>query len=138
MENRVIKKIGVVLRPSTPELKDSYIKLEKSFESRGIEVFLETRSAFMIDMDGESFEAICNKVDMLVSLGGDGTLISTVRKSFDFDIPIVGVYAGNLGFLANIPLDELDSFVELIVKGEYKIDERSVIEATVIKNSKEV
>ena len=118
MENRVIKKIGVVLRPSTPELKDSYIKLEKSFESRGIEVFLETRSAFMIDMDGESFEAICNKVDMLVSLGGDGTLISTVRKSFDFDIPIVGVYAGNLGFLANIPLDELDSFVELIVKGE--------------------
>ena len=138
MENRVIKKIGVVLRPSTPELKDSYIKLEKSFESRGIEVFLESKSAFMIDMDGESFESICNKADMLVSLGGDGTLISTVRKSFDFDIPILGVYAGNLGFLANISLDELDSFVGLIAFGEYKIDERSVIEATVVKNSKEV
>ena len=64
--------------------------------------------------------------------------MSTVRKSFDFDIPIVGVYAGNLGFLANISLDELDSFVELIVEGGCKIDERSVIEATVIKNSKEV
>lgn len=138
MDNRDIKKIGVVLRPSTPEIKDCYIKLEKSFENYGIEVFLEGNSAFMIDMDGESFEAICNKVDMLVSLGGDGTFISTVRKSFDFDIPIVGVYAGNLGFLANISLDELDSFVGLIVKGEYKIDERSVIEATVIKNSKEV
>ena len=138
MENKVIKKIGVVLRPSTPELKDSYIKLEKSFESRGIEVFLESSSAFMIDMDGESFEAICKKADMLVSLGGDGTLISTVRKSFDFDIPIVGVYAGNLGFLANISLDELDSFVQKIIKGEYRVDDRAVLEATVIKDSKEL
>ncbi|MCF6310606.1 MAG: NAD(+)/NADH kinase [Sulfurimonas sp.] len=138
MENRVIKKIGVVIRPSTPELKDSYIKLQKSFESRSIEVFLESNSASMIGRDGESFEAICNKVDMLISLGGDGTLISTVRKSFDFDIPIIGVYAGNLGFLANLSLDELDSFVGLIVKGEYKIDERAVIEATVVKNSKKV
>jgi len=137
LNNKVIEKIGVVLRPLTPEIKDSYIKLESIFKSYDIEVFLESRSAVMIGMSGESFESICTKADMLVTIGGDGTLISSVRKSFDFDIPILGVHAGNLGFLADLSLDELDSFVQKIVDGEYRVDERAVLEATVIKNSQE-
>ncbi|OHE04134.1 MAG: NAD(+) kinase, partial [Sulfurimonas sp. RIFCSPLOWO2_12_FULL_34_6] len=138
MNSKIVKKIGVVLRPSTPELKDGYIKLEKIFRDYDIEVLLESKSALMIDMNGESFEKICKECDFLVSFGGDGTLISTVRRSFDFDIPILGVHAGNLGFLADLSLDELDSFVQKIIKNQYKIDERAVLEATVIKNSKEV
>lgn len=138
MSSKIVNKIGVVLRPSTPELKDSYIKLEKIFRDYEIEVLLESKSALMIGMEGESFEKICKECDFLVSFGGDGTLISTVRKSFDFDIPILGIHAGNLGFLADLSLDELDSFVQKIIKNQYKIDERAVLEATVIKNNKEV
>ncbi|MEK6659937.1 MAG: NAD(+)/NADH kinase [Campylobacterota bacterium] len=138
MNGKTIKKIGVILRPSTPELKDGYAKLEKIFKSYDIEVLLENRSAQMIGMVGESFEKICQESDFLVSFGGDGTLISTVRKSFDYDIPILGVYAGNLGFLADLSLDELDAFVQKIIQNKYKVDERAVLEATVIKNSKEI
>ncbi len=138
MNNKTIKKIGVVLRPSTPELKDSYKKLKKIFKSHDIEVFLEKNSAQMIGESGEEFETICKSCDCLVSFGGDGTLISTVRKSFDFDIPILGVHAGNLGFLADLSLDELDDFVQKIIKHRYRVDERAVLEATVIKNDKEV
>ncbi len=138
MSSDVIKKIGVVLRPSTPEIKDSYLKLAGIFESYGMEVFLEKDCAKMIGEDGDSFDDICSKVDMLVTLGGDGTLIATVRRSFDYDIPILGVHAGNLGFLADISLDELDSFVAKLTHNKYKIEERSVLEATVIKDSKKV
>lgn len=138
MNSKVIKKIGVVLRPSTPELKDSYLILEKIFKSYGIEVLLEKNSAITIGKEGRTFNSICLQADMLVTLGGDGTLISTVRKSFDFDIPILGVHAGTLGFLANLSLDELDLFVGRIVEGAYRVDERAVLEATVIKNSKKV
>ncbi len=138
MKSKYIKKIGVVLRPSTPELKDSYIKLENIFKSHSIEVLLEKKSAKMIGTSGESFEKICKECDFIVSFGGDGTLISTVRKSFDFDIPILGVHAGNLGFLADLSLDELDSFVQKIIQNRYRVDERAVLEATVIKNAKEV
>lgn len=138
MNGKTIKKIGIILRPSTPELKDGYAKLEKIFKSYNIEVLLENRSAQMIGMVGESFEKICQESDFLVSFGGDGTLISTVRKSFDYDIPILGVYAGNLGFLADLSLDELDAFVQKIIQNKYKVDERAVLEATVIKNSKEI
>lgn len=138
MKSKYIKKIGVVLRPSTPELKDSYIKLENIFKSRNIDVLLEKKSAKMIGTSGENFEKICRECDFIVSFGGDGTLISTVRKSFDFDIPILGVHAGNLGFLADLSLDELDSFVQKIIQNRYRVDERAVLEATVIKNAKEV
>lgn len=135
---KTVKKIGVVLRPSTPELSDGYLKLEKIFKERGILVLLESRSAQMIGLSGESFEKICKESDFLVSFGGDGTLISTVRRSFDFDIPILGVHAGNLGFLADLSLEELDSFVEKIIANQYRVDERAVLEATVIKNAKKI
>lgn len=138
MNSKIIKTVGVVLRPSTPELKKNYNKLKQIFNNYDIEVLLEKRSAQMIKEDGEEFRKICAQADFLVTIGGDGTLISTVRRSFDFDIPILGVHAGNLGFLAGLCLDELDSFVQKIIKGEYRVDDRAVLEATVIKDSKEV
>lgn len=138
MNSKTVKKIGVVLRPSTPELRESYLQLEKIFKARNITVLLEKKSAQMVGLEGESFKKICKESDFLVSFGGDGTLISTVRRSFDFDIPILGVHAGNLGFLADLSLDELDSFVEKIITNKYRIDERAVLEATVIKNAKEI
>lgn len=138
MNNKTIKKVGVVLRPSTPELKDNYNRLKKIFNNYDIEVLLEKKSAQMIKTSGNEFNEICKICDCLVSFGGDGTLISTVRKSFDFDIPILGVHAGNLGFLADLSLEELDSFVQKITQYKFKIDERAVLEATIIKNSQEV
>ncbi len=138
LKSKIIKKIGIVLRPSTPELKDGYIKMKTIFKNHNIEVMLENQSAKMIGMVGSDFKNICKECDFLVSFGGDGTLISTVRKSFDFDIPILGVYAGNLGFLADLSLDELDEFVQKMIQNKYRVDERAMLEATVIKNSKEV
>ncbi len=138
LKSKIIKKIGIVLRPSTPELKDGYIKMKTIFKNHNIEVMLENKSAKMIGMVGSDFKNICEECDFLVSFGGDGTLISTVRKSFDFDIPILGVYAGNLGFLADLSLDELDGFVQKMIQNRYRVDERAMLEATVIKNSKKV
>ena len=138
MNKNKIKKVGVVLRPSTPEIIDSYLKLKNIFTSYGIEVFLEIKSAQMIKLEGLEFKDLGKMCDAFVVLGGDGTFISTVRKSFDFDIPILGIHAGNLGFLADLSLGELDSFVQKIVNGEYRVDERAVLEATVIKEGKEV
>lgn len=133
-----IKKIGVILRPSTPELKESYFKLEKIFNKYGIDVNIESISGGMIGVMGMDFDILCQTSDVLVTLGGDGTLISVARRSFAHEIPILGIYAGNLGFLADIDMDELDSFVSNFVKGNYRVDERSILEASFIQNDKEV
>jgi len=138
LQKKIIKKIGVILRPSTPELKESYFKLEKIFQKYHIEVNIESISGGMIGVMGMEFEYLCKNADALVTLGGDGTLISTVRRSFKYDIPIFGVYAGNLGFLADINLEELDEFVSNLVQGNYRVDERSILEAQFVHNEKEM
>lgn len=138
METNIIKKIGVVLRPSTPELKESYFKLEKVFRKYDIDVSIDSISGGMIGVMGMEFDLLCQNCDALVTLGGDGTLISAVRRSFKYDIPVFGVYAGNLGFLADINIDELDHFVAGLVSGDYRVDERSILEAQLIQNGKTV
>jgi NAD+ kinase len=133
-----IKKVGVILRPSTPELKSNFYDLQKTFNKYGIEVYIDSISAAMIDARGMEFSILCKHVDALVTLGGDGTLISAVRRSFEYDLPVLGVYAGNLGFLADVNLKELDEFVANMVRGKSRIDKRAVLEATVIKGNQEI
>jgi len=138
LKNSIIKKVGVVLRPSTPELKSSFFKIKEIFTKHGIEVYLDSISGGMIDVMGMEFDLLCKQCDALVTLGGDGTLISAVRRSFDYNIPIFGIYAGNLGFLADVSMDELDEFTENLACGNYRIDERSGLEATTIKDGQEI
>jgi len=138
VQSTQIKKVGVILRPSTPELKDSFFNLKDTFEKHEIEVYIESVSGEMIDVMGMEFELLCKQSDALVTLGGDGTLISVVRRSLEFDIPILGVYAGTLGFLADVSMDELDEFVGDLACGNCRIDERSVLEAKIIKEGREI
>jgi len=138
LPNLNIKKIGVVLRPATPELRKSYFKLKNIFNKYNIEVAIDSKSAHMIEESGIDFTQLCKESDALVTVGGDGTLISVVRRSFDFDIPVLGVYAGNLGFMADVNLRELDEFVSNMVQGRCRIDNRAILKATIKKQGKEV
>ena len=138
MHTSHIKKIGVILRPSTPELKESFFQLKKIFQNYNIDVYIDSISGSMIDVLGMEFDLLCKKCDALVTLGGDGTLISAVRRSLDYEIPILGVYAGNLGFLSDVCLDDLDVFVSNMSKNRCRIDERAVLEAKVIRENEEL
>ncbi|NOQ30112.1 MAG: NAD(+) kinase [Helicobacteraceae bacterium] len=126
-----IKKVGVVLRPSTPELKDTFYEIKEIFESHNIEVLIDHMSAGMIGVMGQEFDILCKNADFLVTVGGDGTLISTVRRAYGSKIPILAIHAGKLGFLADLGLDELDTFIVDLKNDKYRVDERAVIEATI-------
>jgi len=130
-KHKQIKKVGVILRPSSPEFKEQFLLVKKSFEKHGIEVALDNNSAQMLGLLGQEFDVLCESSDVLVTLGGDGTLISAVRRSHEFDIPVFGIHAGKLGFLADIDLAELDDFIEKLVCGEYRIDNRAVLRAEI-------
>jgi len=138
VKEKTVKKVGVILRPSTPQLKDDFFELEKIFNKYNIEVKIDSVSAGMIGIMGIDFELLCQSCDVLVTLGGDGTLISVSRRSFKYNIPIIGVYAGSLGFLADVELSELDDFVSKLTKGDYRVDERAILEASFQENEKDV
>lgn len=126
-----IKRVGIILRPSTPELKDRFLEAKRIFESRGIEVAIDHISGGMIDIMGQPFDLMCRSSDFLVTIGGDGTLISAVRRSYEYQKPVLGIHAGKLGFLADLDFGELESFVDHLITGEYRIDERAMLEATI-------
>lgn len=131
---KVAKVAGVILRPSSPELKETYLKIKELFEKANIEVLLEDNSATMISMNGLPLEELCLQVDFLISIGGDGTLLSVVRKSFKYDKPVLGINLGTLGFLTDISMKQVPKFIEDFKRNHYKIDTRMMIEGSVNLN----
>ena len=126
-----IKTAGFILKPNAPEIKPLYEKIKAQFEAKGIAVLIGRNSAKMIGLEGLPFEKMCERSDFFVSLGGDGTLLSLVRRSYGFDKPVVGINAGTLGFLADITIDDVDNFLDQLLEGEYRIDNRMMIEGCI-------
>lgn len=128
-----IKIAGFTLKPNESEIKPLYEMIKSQFEAKGISVLLSEQSAQMIGKTGVKFEEMCEKSDFLVSLGGDGTLLSLVRRSYSHKKPVVGINAGTLGFLADVTIDDVDTFLEQLLSNEYRIDDRMMISGYVKK-----
>ncbi len=126
-----IKTAGFILKPNAPEIKPLYEKIKAQFEAKGIVVLVSDNSAKMIGLEGLPFKKMCEKSDFLVSLGGDGTLLSLVRRSYAFHKPVMGINAGTLGFLADITIDDVSNFLDQLLEGEYRIDNRMMMEGCI-------
>jgi NAD+ kinase len=124
-------KVGIVLRPSSPDILDLYLKVKNEFQKYDARVYLDTNSAKMIGQIGIEFDRMCEECDILVSIGGDGTLISLARRSYKYNKPIMGINAGNLGFLTDVTLDEIETFIAKFFAGEYRIDKRMMLRVEV-------
>ena len=122
-----IERVGFFLRPNKPKLKSEYEKLKQSFEDCGIDVIIENSSAEMIAVIGVPAKTLFRRSDIIISLGGDGTLLSTVRKSFNFNKPILPINGGNLGFLAGLKTEEAYKFISNLVSGKYKVEKRKIL-----------
>lgn len=73
--------------------------------------------------------------DIIVVIGGDGTILSTVRKTNTLEKPIIGIHIGRLGFLAEITMSNFKDYFTKIIKGKYSIEKRSILKATVISKN---
>jgi len=128
---------GFILKPDATDIESIYIEIKKMFENFGIQVLIEKSSAEKLNIfDGLDFDDLCVKSDFLVTLGGDGTLISAARRSFKHQKAVMGINLGTLGFLTDIMPDEIESFLGKFKSNDYRIDKRMMIKATI--NGKEI
>jgi len=125
-----IKFVGLVSKPNDSQLTEHYVRIKNALEKYKVELIVEEKSAKLLGCNGVSFEDMCKKSDFLISLGGDGTLISLCRRSFQYEKPILGIYAGQLGFLTDIKSEEIEIFVDKIFKHDYRIDTRMMLEVS--------
>ena len=77
-----------------------------------------------------TFESLDRSYELLISIGGDGTILRAITYVKDLEIPIVGINTGRLGFLATIPINNIESAMDLIFLGQYRISKRSVLSLT--------
>lgn len=119
-------------------------KVLQRFESEGIEyvverslaTFLRGRSKLKISGKTVSEKDLPSDSDLIISLGGDGTILRLARNVAAYGTPIVGVNLGKLGFLTEASLEDLDACLDELLKGEYFVAERMMLEASSAKTSK--
>jgi NAD+ kinase len=126
-----MKKIGIITKLKKPEAIEVVKKLNPWLKEISRETFIDIETATSIGEKGFQRSEIPSLVDMIIVLGGDGTLLSVVRLVGDLGIPILGVNLGGLGFITEVPLDELYTTLERVFNNDYFIEERLMLIAHV-------
>jgi len=132
-----MNKIAVFAKVHDPRCQDVAVELFSWLEGRGCLPLIEAHLARHLGCPGVAAEDITSRADLVVVLGGDGTLISTARIIGERDIPILGVNLGSLGFLTEIALDELYPALEKCLAGDYRVSERIMLRAVVERDGRE-
>ena len=126
-----IKRVGFVIKPHAPQVDKILVELIRYFETRGMECLLEDVAAMKLQRnDGVPRENVPEKVDLVIVIGGDGTLLSIAHLAAQKNVPVMGVNLGRLGFLTEVPLDEMYLTVDAFLEGNSKIiSSRQMLEA---------
>jgi NAD+ kinase len=135
-----MKRIGIIAKQNKPEAAPIVRRLVEWLQPKKIEVYIEEDmgEGFHPPLAGPHLNSmkrddIPTQVEMIIVLGGDGTLLSVARLVGDHGVPILGVNLGGLGFLTEITLEELYRVLERVVQGDFITDERVVFKAAVIR-----
>jgi len=134
-----MKKIGIITKDIPAALKAAK-KLTAWLESRGKKVYIDNETAASLNKNGYGLAELPALVEMLIVLGGDGTLLSAARHVADAhtNVPIFGVNLGSLGFMAEVSHDELYDNLEKAMAGKLETEERMMLATSVIRGGKRV
>jgi len=133
-----MKKIGIVSKAGRPEP----IEILKGFlpwlNNKGLEVFLDTETASLLKMKGYSSADMPSLVDMIIVLGGDGTMLNVARLVCEKGVPILGVNLGGLGFITEVQKEEVCNAMDKTLSGEYAVEERLMLTAHIHRHGEKI
>ncbi|HHS49588.1 MAG TPA: NAD(+)/NADH kinase [candidate division Zixibacteria bacterium] len=125
---RKIEKALIFANPRKPEVVALIGELARTLESCGVFVLFESRTADCVSGDGVSWDNLPQGIDMVISLGGDGTMLASARNVGARAIPVLGINLGRLGFLNELDPSEIAAAVPEIVAGKYAIVKRMMLD----------
>lgn len=145
MTKASIKRVGIVVKPHQPDALKTICGVVEWLAERGIvlvggpeiereRIEHETGCA----VEALDHEELAGSVDLMLVLGGDGTMIATARMLGDTEVPVLGVNYGGLGYLAEFRVEELYTALESILDGNYRIDTRVMLRVELMRGDKEV
>ncbi len=116
--------VGVCVKRDEPQVAERVVALEDWLNDHGVEVLLDSEAARWLRRPGTPVEELAGRVDLLIVLGGDGTLLAAARAVGERSVPLLGVNLGTLGFLAETSSDELHTALEQAFAGRLVVAER--------------
>jgi len=127
----VIRSVGICLKPNQPQIVELVRALEAWLVERGLEVVLGKQDVNAAGVPVTLGSEVSEKADLMIVLGGDGTLLAVARGMGSRSVPILGVNLGTLGFLTEIAQEELFETLEEVLAGHFIVEPRMRLAVTV-------
>ena len=136
MEKQAIRRVGVLVKPNHPEATKTVCRLLEYFAARGVAVVatprldrraVEAETGCALDI--LEAEQLADTVDLIVVLGGDGTMIAAARLLDNRSVPVVGINFGSLGYLTEVRLEEMTEALDSVLAGDFHLDQRVMLAA---------
>ncbi len=130
--NKRFSRIALVGKVEDARVADSMAVLARHLRSRGLVVLVDARipvGDLPKDVERRPFDELVKDADLIVAIGGDGTMLFAAQLAIGRDIPLLGINRGRLGFLTDVsPAEMLESF-DTVLQGRYETDVRNLLEA---------
>jgi NAD+ kinase len=126
------RRVALVGKTGRPELDEVRSRLHAVFEAHGVAVVFQGMLQPGDPPGPEVQGTLDNGVDLLISLGGDGTLLWGARLVAERDVPVLGINLGHMGFLTSVAIDGIEDAMERLFNGEYSLDSRSTLRAQLV------
>ncbi|MDI7275198.1 MAG: NAD(+)/NADH kinase, partial [Anaerolineae bacterium] len=120
---RAVRRVGILTHPRVPETETLAADLVRRFAPLGVAAEVASSA------DPRPLQAHLESLDCLITLGGDGSIVRAARAIAGYDVPILGVNLGQLGFLAELQPSQLEGRLEALARGEYRVEERRLLSA---------
>ena len=126
-------KAGIVARADKPEAAALTRSLTEALGTRGVEVLLEARTAEAVGAHGVDEQQLGAACDLLIVLGGDGTILRALHRVRGEVPPIFGINVGSLGFLTGVHGEEWPKAVESIAAGDFRLSARTMLRVELVR-----
>ncbi|HLS99413.1 MAG: NAD(+) kinase [Porticoccaceae bacterium] len=135
-------RIGLVTRLHLEQVIDTLNHLVRFLNSAGWQPVVESSAAGLLAPGGdyrvEERDTMARSVDLVIVVGGDGSMLSAARDMVDYDVPLLGVNRGRLGFLTDILPHEVEQRVTRVLSGEYVVSDRFLLDVSVTRGEQKV
>jgi len=134
-----IRCAGIIAKPKAEVAKKVIAELLSWLKEKKIEVIFDNQTAALAEgVTGESREILANKADLIIVLGGDGTLLNVAHSIKGSKTPILAVNLGSMGFLTEVSLNDLYPMLTKVFEGEYRLDPRMMLYSRLFRHSEEM
>jgi NAD+ kinase len=137
-EGPMIRSVGIFAKPHPEKVGTRMPQFVQWLKDRNVEVYCDRFAAEFVRATPMTQDELMARIDLLVVLGGDGTLLTAAHSASEHDVPVLPVNFGKLGFLTTVTIEELYSMVEKVLCGEYETWTHMMLEAEVSRDGRTI